>query len=159
MADSKELEQKFWKALDSDRTVMLGTAEVAPRPMTGIAEDDGSPIWFFTSSLTDLAMALENGQTQMATGTLTAKDHSVFASFSGSLVLDNDRAVIERLWNPFVGAWFEGKDDPKLRLLRMDVRNGHVWLNEHTMVAGVKMLLGMDPKESYKEKAGDVDLN
>lgn len=159
MADAKELEQKFWKALKSDRTVMLGTASVAPRPMTGIAEENRSPLWFFTSSLTDLAIALENGKAQTATGTLTAKDHAVFASFSGAVVIDNDRSVIERLWNPFVAAWFEGKDDPKLRLLRMDLDDAHVWLNEHTMVAGVKLLLGIDPKESYREKAGDVDLS
>ena len=28
--------------------------------------------------------------------------------------------MIDRLWNPFVAAWFEGKDDPKLQLLRFD---------------------------------------
>lgn len=158
MADAKELEQKFWKALKSDRTVMLATDSVPPRPMTGIAEDERSPLWFFTSSQTDFGLALEGHSAQRATGTLTAKDHEVFASFTGNVVIDNDRAVIERLWNPYVGAWFEGKDDPKLRLVRMDLDSAHVWLNEHTMVAGVKLLLGMDPKESYKEKAGDVDL-
>ena len=159
MADAKELEQKFWKALNSDRTVMLGTAEVAPRPMTGIAEDDRSPLWFFTSNRTDLAIALEGGKSQIASGTLTAKNHEVFAAFSGTVVIDYDRDVIERLWNPFVAAWFEGKDDPKLRLLRMDLGSAHVWLNENTMVAGVKLLLGIDPKESYRAKAGDVDLS
>ncbi|MES0090053.1 pyridoxamine 5'-phosphate oxidase family protein [Mesorhizobium sp. M0030] len=39
----------------------------------------------------------------------------------GKLSLDNNRAVIDRLWNRFVAAWFEGgKDDPKLALLRFD---------------------------------------
>jgi len=33
-----------------------------------------------------------------------------------------------------------------------------VWLNENSMLAGAKLLLGLDPKESYKDKAGDVDL-
>ncbi len=159
MADAKDLENKFWKALQSDRTVMLGTPSVAPRPMTAIAEDERSPLWFFTSNRTDLAIALETGQTQTATGTLTGKDHQVFAAFSGSIVLDHNRSVIDRLWNPFIAAWFEGKDDPKLRLLRMDLGGGHVWLNEHKMVAGVKLLLGIDPKESYRAKAGDVDLS
>lgn len=158
MADAHELEQKFWKALNSDRTVMLGTAEVASRPMTGIAEENRSPMWFFTADNTDLAKALEGGQSQIASGSLTAKDHAVFAAFSGPVVIDNDRDVIDRLWNPFVAAWFEGKDDPKLRLLRMDLSSAHVWLNENSMLAGVKLLLGIDPKESYRAKAGDVDL-
>ena len=31
--------------------------------------------------------------------------HDIFASLQGALVRDDDRAVIERLWNPFVAAW------------------------------------------------------
>ena len=40
----------------------------------------------------------------------------------------------------------------------MDTAEAHVWLNENSLLAGVKLLLGSDPKESYKDKAGDVDL-
>lgn len=53
MADPKELQEKFWKALKSDRTVMLGLDGVEDghaRPMTAQIEgDSGGPIWFFTS--------------------------------------------------------------------------------------------------------------
>jgi general stress protein 26 len=66
--------------------------------------------------------------------------------------------VIERLWNPFIAAWYEGKDDPKLALLRLDAEDGEVWLNESSMLAGVKLLLGRDPKQDYKDKTGVVDL-
>ena len=37
MADARELETKFWKAIDHDRTVMLGVTGIAPRPMTAHA--------------------------------------------------------------------------------------------------------------------------
>ena len=40
----------------------------------------------------------------------------------------------------------------------MDTGEAHVWLDEHSLVSGVKLLLGVDPKESYRDKAGDVDL-
>jgi hypothetical protein len=33
-----------------------------------------------------------------------------------------------------------------------------VWLNEHSLVAGVKLLLGRDPKAEYRDKVGDVRL-
>jgi general stress protein 26 len=62
------------------------------------------------------------------------------------------------LWNPFIAAWFEGKDDPKLVLLRLDPEHAEVWLNESNIMAGVKMLFGNDPKKDYKDKVGDVDL-
>ena len=158
MADTRELEARFWKHLGSDRTVMLGATGIAPRPMTAIAEDDQAPLWFFTASDTELGAALDSKGTVQAIASFASKDHELFAAIGGDLVADNDPAVIERLWNPFIAAWFKGKDDPQLRLLRMDTAGAHVWLNENSMLAGVKLLLGVDPKKSYRDKVGDVDL-
>jgi general stress protein 26 len=158
MADTRELEAKFWKHLGDDRTLMLGAEGIAPRPMTAIAEHERTPLWFFTSIDTDLGKALDASTGMQATASFVAKSHELFATIEGRLARDSDRGVIERLWNPFIAAWFEGKDDPKLRLLRMDAADAHVWLNENSLLAGVKLLLGSDPKESYKDKAGDVDL-
>ena len=74
--------------------------------------------------------------------------------------LDTNRAVVDRLWNRFVAAWYEGgKDDPKLALLRLDPDRGEVWLNGSSLVAGVKMLMGVDPKKSYRDKVAQVDLH
>jgi general stress protein 26 len=58
-----------------------------------------------------------------------------------------------------VAAWFEGgKDDPKLRLLRLDAQKAQIWLDGSSIVAGVKMLLGADPKQDYKEYVAEVAL-
>ncbi|MFZ2236411.1 MAG: pyridoxamine 5'-phosphate oxidase family protein [Dokdonella sp.] len=159
MSNAKELEEKFWKALESDRTVMLGLDGVEDghsRPMTAQAENQQSPIWFFTSKDNGLVKHLDKGR--RATASFASKEHDLFASINGSLHVDNDRAVIDRLWNPFVAAWYTGKDDPKLRLLRLDAEHAEVWLNESSLLAGVKMALGIDPKKDYKDKVADVDL-
>ena len=158
MADTRDLERRFWKHLNDDRVVLLGGDGIPPRPMTAIAEHDRAPLWFFTAADTDLGEALDQSPTLQATATFTAKDHDLFATIIGTLVLDNDRAVIDRLWNPFIAAWFEGKDDPKLRLLRMDTADAQVWLNENSLVAGIKLLLGSDPRQDFEDKAGPVDL-
>ncbi|MGN6112003.1 MAG: pyridoxamine 5'-phosphate oxidase family protein [Luteimonas sp.] len=158
MADTRELETRFWKHLGDDRTLMLGADGIAPRPMTAIAEGERAPLWFFTSSDTDLGQRLDAAPGVDAVASFAAKGHELFAMVTGRLVADNDRAVVDRLWNPFIAAWFHGKDDPKLRLLRMDAREAHVWLNENSMLAGIKLLLGTDPKRDYADKAGDVDL-
>ena len=64
------------------------------------------------------------------------------------------------LWNPYIAAWFEGgKDDPKLALLRFDAEKAEIWLNENSLFAGVKMLLGADPKQDYKDKVAEVSLS
>lgn len=73
--------------------------------------------------------------------------------------MDNDRAVIYRLWNRFVAAWYEGsKDDPKLALLRLDAEHGEIWLDASSILAGIKLPLGADPKQEYEDKTARVNL-
>ena len=45
-----------------------------------------------------------------------------------------------------------------LVLLRLDATQAEVWLNENNLLAGVKMLLGVDPKKDYSDKVANVDL-
>jgi general stress protein 26 len=161
MTDQADIEAKFWKALKSDRTLMLGlTGDAAEsQPMTAQLEGDDNtgPIWIFTAKDTDLTKAI--GQSHGAVAQFVSKGHDLFASIRGQISLDNDRATIDRLWNPFVAAWFEGgKDDPKLQLLRFDASEAQIWLNENSLFAGVKMLFGVDPKKDYKDKMAEVQL-
>ncbi len=159
MNTPQKLEQKFWKALSSDRTLMLGIDGVEDghsRPMTALIENDSGPIWFFVG--TPNAVVDNLSQNHRAVAAFSSKDHDLFASIHGNLSVDMDRSVIERLWNPFIAAWFDGKDDPKLVLLRFDPEHAEIWLNESNMLAGVKMLFGHDPKKDYEGKVGDVDL-
>ena len=159
MATHEELEHKFWKTLQSDRTLMLGVDGVEDghsRPMTALVEGESGPIWFFTGKPNAVVDHL--AQSPRAIAAFSSKGHDLFASIQGHLSVDNDRAVIDRLWNPFIAAWFEGKDDPKLVLLRFDAEHAEVWLNESSLLAGVKLLFGADPKQDYKDKVADVDL-
>ena len=162
MSNETEIRDRFWKELKSERTIMLGI-DGEPgggmQPMTALVEeDDGGPLWIFTSKESDLAKALLGGG-QTAHATFTGKKHDLFANVSGRLVIDNSRAMIERLWNPWVAAWFEdGKDDPKVCLLRFDADHAKIWLNATPLGAAIEWLLRRDPKESYKEKVAEVAL-
>jgi general stress protein 26 len=156
----QELERKLWKAVASDRVLMLGLEGGEgghTRPMSAQMEEGKPPLWFFTSK--DNAMVKRLSGPQDATATFTAKGHDLFASLQGTLRLQNDRATIDRLWNRFVAAWFEGgKDDPNLALLRFDATHAEIWENENSVIAGVKMLLGADPKKDVKDKVASVNL-
>ncbi len=160
MSKDREIADKLWKSIKSDRTVMLGLADVeegGAQPMTAILEaDEEGPVWFFSSKDVDLVRALGSGNE--AYFHFPSKGHDVFAAVHGMLQPVEDRAVVERLWNPFIAAWYEGKDDPTLQLLRMDMNHAHIWLNENNLVAGVKMMLGSDPKKDYKDKVADVRM-
>jgi general stress protein 26 len=163
MERNQEFEEKLWRALKDDRTVMLGLNGVDDghsRPMTAQLDGDTGPaIWFFTSKDSGILQALQGGADSRAIAAFASKGHDLFASIEGAIVDDTgNRAVIERLWNPFVAAWYEGKDDPKLALLRLDAERAEVWLDANSLLAGVKMLLGIDPKRDYKDKVREIDL-
>jgi general stress protein 26 len=68
--------------------------------------------------------------------------------------------VVDRLWNRFVAVWYEGgKDDPNLALLRLELDRGQIWLDGSSLVAGIKMMLGFDPKKDYKDNVAKVNLD
>lgn len=160
MPTPHELEALFWKSLKSDMTVMLGVVGAADghlRPMTAQLDGEGGPIWFFTAKSTALVQDLATNDRAIAT--FASKGHDVFASVQGTLTLDNDPAMIDRLWNRFVAAWYQGgKADPELALLRFDPDRGEIWQDASSVVAGIKMLLGVDPKTEYRDKVAKVDL-
>lgn len=163
MSKEAEIEKKFWKALRGDRTAMLGLIGVEEghaQPMTAQIlhdDDERGPIWFFTAKDTDLVKNL--GSSQAAALQFSSKGHDLFASLEGELVLDNNRAIIDELWNAFVAAWYQGgKDDPKLQLVRFEPHKAQIWLNENNMLAAVKLLLGRDPKNDYADKVAEIRL-
>ena len=165
------LTKLFWKALDDSPFMMLGLEGVEDdqtRPMTAqvdVSEDGdkdaGGPIYFFASKSDGVGLNV-NGPGR-AVATFAAKDHTLFAHVHGKLVESTDRAVIERLWNPFVAAWYkDGKNDPDLRLLRFETETATIWeaaKGSTLKAAALKSLFNVDPgKEHSKDHKADVTL-
>lgn len=188
MPTPEELEAKLWAGLRLDMTVMLerdshgysrsddqtegagrgkitadavgkpgGKGEGSARPMTAIIDGDGEygPLWFFTSQDSSLVRAGAGP----ATATFVAKGHNLFARIDGHLTEATDPAMIEKLWNPFVAAWYNGKDDPDIALLRMDLESARIWENASSLLAGIKTLFGAKPQEDFRDKVADVALD
>jgi len=164
MADDREIEEKFWDELESSPFVMLGVEgarDGATQPMTANFEDqdrEAGVLWFFTANDHDFTRAM--GQSNRAIGSYSAKGHDLFASLRGTLRIDNDRATIDRLWNPVVAEWYEGKDDPKMALVRFDVEDAKIWLSdaEGFMKPVLNKLLGRKPETGMDEKVAEVSL-
>ena len=163
MSSQAEIRARFWSALKRDRTIMLGLD--GPRggelqPMTVLIEEkdeESGPLWIFTARSSDFVRAL--GASGPAVAAFAGKGHDLFASMHGRLTLDNDLRTIDRLWNPYVAAWFEGgKDDPNLALLRFEPESAKIWLNATTFEAATQWLFGRDPKEEYQAKVAEVSL-
>jgi general stress protein 26 len=164
MADDREIEEKFWDELKGSPFIMLGiegARDGATQPMTVNFEDqdrDAGLLWIFTAKDHDLTRAM--GQSSRAIASYSAKGHDLFASLRGSLKVDNDPAVIDRLWSPIVAEWYEGKDDPKLALLRFDVEDAKIWLSdvEGFLKPAFNKLFGRKPEAGMKEKVAEVSF-
>jgi general stress protein 26 len=160
MPTAQELEARFWKALKSDMTMMIGLDGVEDghaRPMTAQLEGNRGPIWFFTAKDNSIVQRL--GVNDRAIATFASKGHDLFATLHGRLSIDNDGEIIDRLWNRWIAAWYKGgKTDPNLALLRLDPDRAEIWLDASSIMAGIKIMLGADPKRDYKENVAEVRL-
>lgn len=164
MADDREIEDKFWKALKDSPFMMLGiegARDGATQPMTAQFEDedrDAGVLWIFTANDHDFTRSM--GQSNRGIAAFSAKGHELFASLRGTLQIVNDPGTIDRLWNPIVAEWYEGKDDPKLALVRFDVEDAKIWLSdvEGFLKPALNKLLGRKPEAGMKEKVAEVEL-
>lgn len=164
MADDQELEGKFWSELKNSPFIMLGVEgarDGATQPMTANFEDEDCErgiVWIFTAKDHDFTRAM--GQSNRAIGSFSAKGHDLFASLRGTLEIVNDRATIDRLWSPIVAEWYEGKDDPKMALVRFDIEDAKIWKSDVQgfLKPAFNKLFGRKPEAGMKEKVAEVSL-
>lgn len=147
MADTHEIKETLWKKLAASPFVMVGPADGSTHsePLTAqLDEDQVDTLFFFAGKDNRLA----GGGKAMAQ--FVAKGHDYFACFSGDIARDDDRAMIDKLWNPQVESWFPGgKDDPSLTLLRFDIDSAELWETDISLSGRVKMMFGgkINPSE------------
>jgi general stress protein 26 len=125
-----EVQDRLWDAIDDHHTGMLGLTHDSHhfQPMTAFVEKETGTLWFFTKNDTELAQAIASG---IADAAFIFLDKKLQACVDGRVSLSHDKARIDRYWNVHVAAWYpEGKDDPTLTLLRMDVSEAAVWITE-----------------------------
>ncbi len=118
-----------WQRLSKARFVMLTTLDadggIYSCPMTLQQASDDGALWFFTSTTTPTAQAVQrDGRAAVA----LMDGDEFFASVYGQASLVQDRARMRELWDTMVKAWFpQGVEDPHLVLVRLDVERGEYW--------------------------------
>lgn len=159
MSDIAELRAALFDALDSTQAGMLsvvGTDE-HPQPMSPFADRDAGKIWFISKTDTTLVQSI-NGKSD-AQFVLVAKSSGVHASIRGQIAQVHDRAKLEELWSPIVGAWFEGGiDDPKIALLCMDLNEAAVWNSDETALGFGWEILKANMQDDHTPDVGSFDI-
>ena len=154
--NADELKTKFWEAM-SDSSFLMLQLDSDPStavPMTAqIDKDADSAIWFFTQKNSDFA------KLGRVTATYEGKDHKVFARFHGTLAIEDSQERFEHFWNNFVKAWYdEGKHDPDLLFLRMDLGEAEIWSGDVGLLTVGKMALGMTVHDEMQDKRTETTL-
>lgn len=124
-----EAQDRLWDAVEKHQIGMLGLVGDGHhfQPMTAFLERETNQLWFFTYDDTDLARSAQGG----GTAAFIFQTREVQACIDGTLGLERDRTRMDRYWNAHVAAWYpEGKDDPRLTMLRLDCTEAAVWIAE-----------------------------
>lgn len=140
MADTQEIKETLWKKMADSPYLMVGKADGSSHSeplMAQLDKDLVDTLFFFTGKDNRLA----DGGKVMAQ--FVSKGHDYFACMAGTIRQDNDKAMIDKLWSKQVEAWFpDGKEDPNLALLRMDIDSAELWETDISLTGRVKMLFG-----------------
>jgi general stress protein 26 len=118
--DARSLEE----VLDGERIAMFVTSDQRARPMTILAQD-GASLWFLTDRTVEWVQALGDGE--RVTVAVSDPQDAVFVSLTGTAVLTTDQQRLDDLWHPSLEAWFDGREDPNLVALGVEVTEGEYW--------------------------------
>ena len=146
MSDREEIKRNLWKKMADSPYLMVGLTETHQHsePLTAqLDPDQVDTLYFFTGKSNRVA------QGGAAMAQFVSKGHDYFACLSGTIHQDNNPAMIEKLWNNQVDAWFEGgKHDPDLALIRFDIDSAELWETDISATGRLKMLFGGTIKAS-----------
>src|SRR5215216_5493223 len=116
-------------------TTVDESGDLHSRPMSsnGDIDADGD-IWFFTSASSHKVSEIE--KLPKVNVSFADPDNQHYVSISGTAQLVRDRNKIEELWRPEFKMWFpEGKDDPEIALLRVNLEKAEYWDSPSSTIA------------------------
>jgi general stress protein 26 len=108
-------------------TTLDESGDLRSRPMSvnGEIDADGD-LWFFTSASSHKVSEIE--KLPKVNVSFADPDNQHYVSISGAAQLIRDRNKIEELWKPEFKMWFpNGKDDPDVALLRVNLEKAEYW--------------------------------
>lgn len=119
-------------ALDGMMFAMVGTEDKSgpgpvwkSRPLTTAQATDDT-LQFLVSGETDWVQALETSGSP-TTVTYSDPGKNTYVALQGTATTTDDKQLIDELWSAPNGAWFDGKDDPNIRVLQVAVGSGEFW--------------------------------
>ena len=130
---------------------MIGE-EHSSRPLT-VSGVEGDRLSFLVDRTASWVGAVRSGAAAIHLTVSDDRDNT-YLSLNGDVTLSEDREEIEQLWSAPAGAYFDGKDDPKLTVLRVDVEDGEYWSAPSGRIGAALSMLRVAVTRDHG-KAGD----
>ena len=112
------------------------------RPMTVQKTDEQGNLWFLSANDSNHDKELlEDPYLQLL---FQGSQYSDFLNIYGRASISRDQAKIDELWNPMLKTWFtEGKDDPRISVIKVKPVEGYYWDTKNNMAVGfIKRMVG-----------------
>ena len=145
--------------IDGQRVAMLVTSSaegLTARPVT-ILDIHGDVFGFLVDRTTPWALDVAGGATDVLLA-FAGPHANRWVSLSGRARLLDDRATLERLWSPEIGAFFDGVDDPTLVALEVEVTGGEWWEGPSGRLGRAIAMVFRDDEDKPGEH-GSVELD
>jgi general stress protein 26 len=136
-----ELQDRAWELAKSIGTCMFTTwngKRQRARPMTAFVNRDEHALYFLTEEDSD--MVRQAREYPSVTATFAEVSGNKYLAVSGEARVENDRAKIKELWNPFAKAWWKSPDDPAIRVVTLTPEDAELWDSPNKLVATAVML-------------------
>ena len=158
MTETCEIIEEFWEALDKSPFLMIGlpAQDAHSEPMNVVFDKDyTNALFIYTSIDNRLVEGMRADPKAMAQ--FASKGHDFWACLSGRLSRVTDDAIIDRFWDNTVEAWYEqGRQDPKLVMLRFDISDAEMWEGDMSAKGLFKLLTGKPIRE--REAMGHTEV-
>ena len=132
--DTKKLRDMMKDFRSAMLVTLDGTGSPRARPMNVVSVENDAELWFVTGDDSGKVDELERDRRCA----VTMQSSVVQVSVTGRAFLVEDRQKIDELWNKTWDVWFEGKDDPRIALLRVVPEKGEYW--DQTGTKGARFL-------------------
>ena len=148
MTDSHNRE-KLWALMKEVHFCMIThateTQELQAQPMTMLNSErmnESQNLYFLLKDSSAIAHAVSAGRNKIGLSFAKPSD-STYVSISAHAQISSDQSLINELWNPWADNWFDGKEDPTVRVLIAEAVSAEYWnVKDNKVTQLFKMLKG-----------------
>lgn len=133
-----------WKMIERVKTCMMVTHEgdaLDGRPFTAFPDREAGKLYFMTGAQGDAVRQLEADRRVFLS--FADKGGHDYVTIDGDAVVRDDRAKVRELWNPWAQAFFDGPDDPSIRIVEVTPEHARYWDSPNSVATTIAMLGGL----------------